>query len=73
MQDEEVAAFFTTADVARAAGVTPEAVRVWNRLGRLSAQRTVGGMRLYHRDDVERVLAERTSRRAVRGGGRPMR
>ena len=38
-----------TPDVARLAGVSVSAVRLWEQTGRLPAIRTVGGMRLFAR------------------------
>ena len=57
----------TTADVARIAGVVPGTIRLWQRVGRVSeAFRTPGGVRLYRRGDVERVVR---ARQAARSGG----
>jgi excisionase family DNA binding protein len=49
----------TTADAARLLGVVPATVRQMERSGRLPAQRTTSGMRLFRRADVERLLADR--------------
>lgn len=49
----------TSADVARRLGVTPATVRLWERLGRIQATRTVSGMRLFTVAAVERMRAER--------------
>jgi hypothetical protein len=52
--------FLTICDVARLDGkVTPEAVRYWNRTGKLRAVRTASGIRLFERGDVERFLKAR--------------
>lgn len=48
-----------TADVARLAGVTPATVRWWETRGILRAEKTVSGRRVFRRDDVERLVAER--------------
>ena len=56
----------TASDVAKLAGVTPAAVRVWADSGRLKAVRTVGGVRLFTREDVDRVIAERVKLRRRR-------
>jgi excisionase family DNA binding protein len=55
-----------TSDVARLAGVSPDAVRLWARSGRLRAHRTAGGMRLFEEALVLRFLAARARRRAPR-------
>lgn len=47
------------ADVARLFGVTPDAVRRWERLGQLPALRTAGGRRLFRLADVEALRARR--------------
>ncbi len=49
----------SAADAARLLGVVPATVRQMERDGRLPAQRTVGGMRLFRREDVERLVAAR--------------
>ena len=56
----------TASDVAREAKgeITPAAVRYWADAGKLPVVRTAGGVRLFRRADVERVLAER---RAAKG------
>ena len=46
-------------DVAKLAGVSSAAVRVWADLGRLPVIRTVSGIRLFRRDDVDHWLATR--------------
>ena len=53
--------YLTPADVARLCGVTPAAVRKWERLGRLRCIRTAGGARLFERADVEALRAARQS------------
>ncbi|MCX6544422.1 MAG: MerR family DNA-binding transcriptional regulator [Acidobacteria bacterium] len=57
----------TPHDVAKLAGVTPGAVRLWADLGRLPVTRTVGGMRLFRLDEVLRWLVTRQT--AKREGG----
>ena len=58
--------FFTTGDVATHRRVTPGAVRLWEKLGKLvpAATTTVGGFGLYAPKDVERVRREREERGA---------
>ena len=46
-------------DAGRLLKVGPQRVRQLERTGRLSAMRTAGGWRLFRRDDVERLAAER--------------
>lgn len=52
----------SAADAARMLGVVPATVRQMERDGRLPALRTVGGMRLFQREDVDRLVAERARR-----------
>lgn len=59
-----------TAEAARIAGVVPATVRLWERSGRLRAQKTSSGTRLYRRRDVERVAKERDARLRL-GGHKP--
>lgn len=50
----------TSTDVARRLGVTPQAVRMWARLGILPfAERTVGGIRLFEQGAVEQLAKDR--------------
>jgi excisionase family DNA binding protein len=53
-----------TSEAARILGVTPETVRSMHRRGVLSAERTETLVRLFNREDVER-LAEARAGRAV--------
>jgi excisionase family DNA binding protein len=55
-----------TSDVARVAGVSRATVIEWERRGLLSAERTEGGVRLFRREDVERVARERAERKGQR-------
>jgi len=54
----------TTNDAARLIGVSPSSVLQYERTGRLTAERTLSGMRLFDGDEVRRFAAERTLRRA---------
>jgi excisionase family DNA binding protein len=56
MKDDEL---MTIGAVARAAGISPTAVRWHIDQGHLPVLRAVGGLRLFHRVDVEQFLAER--------------
>jgi len=48
-----------TSDVARALGTSVDNVRRLERKGVLRARRTVGGVRIYDADDVEREVERR--------------
>ena len=50
------------AEVARRCGVTPASVRSWERCGKLPATRTESGVRLFRREDVARLVAERKAK-----------
>ena len=54
----------TVGDAAALLGLSGEMVRVLHRRGKLSAQRTAGGYRLFRRGDVERLARERARARA---------
>ena len=58
----QVAELLTSGDAARVAGVSVDTIRVWDRNGVLHARRTAGGVRLFEREDVERVVSERQAR-----------
>jgi DNA-binding transcriptional MerR regulator len=51
--------YLLTYEVARVLRLTPASVRILERKGRLTAQRTESGTRLFAADDVERLAAER--------------
>ncbi len=53
-----------TSDVARTLNVSSDAVRQWARTGRLTATQTLGGTRLFRREDVERFRRERAQKAA---------
>jgi len=58
--------YYETGDVARAFGVSSEAVRKWEREGTIAAPiRTVGGRRLFSLEQVEEIRARRASRHEV--------
>jgi excisionase family DNA binding protein len=56
--------WLTTGEVAKLAGVAPETVRAWEAAGKLDAERTHVGYRLFRRVDVEAWLVEWKRRRA---------
>jgi excisionase family DNA binding protein len=56
-----------TSEVARLLNVTPDSVRRLERLGKLPAQKTARGVRLFARADVDRVVSERQVERDACG------
>jgi excisionase family DNA binding protein len=58
MEDE----LLTTSAAARVLGVASETVRYWQNTGKLRAVKASGGVRLFVRDEVERVRREREER-----------
>ena len=59
---------FTTGEVARRIFKSPEAVRLYERTGRLPAMRTPGGQRIFREEDVARLEAELLARQKERRG-----
>lgn len=49
----------TTSDAARLVGVSKDTIRLWERRGKLPAERTPGGVRLFQRADVEALANQR--------------
>ncbi len=49
----------TPSDAARILGLSADSVRVLSDSGRLPAMRTVSGRRLFRREDVDRLAAQR--------------
>ncbi len=47
--------FLETSDVARALGVSAAAVQLWTNQGRVTPLRTIGGRRLFTRDDLQKL------------------
>lgn len=45
-------------DAAKILGKGPDAVRYYEKTGRLKAERTAGGIRLFRREDVKRLARE---------------
>jgi DNA-binding transcriptional MerR regulator len=63
MNDE----LLTALDVAKLGGVAPSTVRFWADTKRVPVLRTAGGVRLFYRSDVVRLLRRRArSRRGTR-------
>ena len=54
--------FVLVSEAARILSVTQQTVRLWERTGRLPAIRVSGGVRVFRRDEVERLAAERQMR-----------
>jgi len=50
-----------TNEVAHILNVSPDTVRLWERLGRLPAVKTPGGVRLFAQRDVEQLALERSA------------
>jgi excisionase family DNA binding protein len=60
--------FLSVADASRVLGVTPQAVRLMIRTGKLAiTAKTVGGIRLFRREEVERLAQARAQRLAAAG------
>jgi predicted site-specific integrase-resolvase len=64
-------AFLLTAGVAKLCGVTPSTVRFWERTGRIPALRTENGVRLFSREDVERLALEKAPAPTEQPSGEP--
>ena len=60
---------WTSGNAARALGVSAERIRQLEKLGRLPARKTAGGIRIFLRQDVERLAAERAARKAKGANG----
>jgi len=52
-----------TSEAARILQVNENTVRAWADAGRLTAQRTGAGLRVFSREELERVAAERAARK----------
>lgn len=52
----------TTSDAAKILGVSADTVRRWERIGKLPAERTSGGIRLFKREEVEKLEAYRRAK-----------
>lgn len=61
--------FLSTADAARILGVTPATVRLMVKRGDLpTAGATESGIRLFHKEDVEKLAMRREERREREAG-----
>lgn len=54
----------TVTDAAKVLGVSGDAVRLYERQGKLPAQRTRSGQRLFSASDVEALAAQRQAKRS---------
>jgi excisionase family DNA binding protein len=68
MDENEI---LTTGDVARILDVSPDFVRQLTRDGRLAAQKTRSGQRLFMAADVEQLAQERAAKRRPHAGAAP--
>jgi excisionase family DNA binding protein len=60
--------YLSVADAAKLLGLTPAAVRLMIRTGKLAiAAKTVGGIQLFRREQVEQLARERAERLAAAG------
>jgi hypothetical protein len=65
-REHEVDLYLSVADAARILDVTPQMVRLMIRTGKLVVNaRTVGGIQLFRREEVEQLARERARRRAA--------
>lgn len=65
------ARFLTASDAARILDLTPGAIRQMHKRGELTvAEQTAGGVKLFLRDEVERVASVRRQRLAENSTGR---
>ena len=55
-----------TSEAARILKVSPQTLRLWERLGRIDALKTAAGVRIFDPRDVERLAQEREARQASR-------
>jgi excisionase family DNA binding protein len=60
----------TISEAARELHIAVQTARDWSDAGKLPAVRTAGGMRLFRREDVDRVKADRTAAIEVRSAAR---
>jgi len=63
-------ALYTTSDLARAVGVSGDAIRLWDRKGIISPRRTASGTRIYSDADRRAAQAYRQRRPAARANDR---
>jgi len=60
----EASKYLLTTEAARLLGVSENTVRLWANAGRLGAERTATGVRLFRRSEVEDLSAERSEQPA---------
>ena len=61
--------YLTTADAAKKLCCSTEYVRVLERMGKLPAERTASGQRIFKAADVEKLAAEREAQRRAKTQG----
>jgi len=66
MPRDDAENFYSIGKVAEAAGVSVQTVRVWERLGYVSAMRTPGGQRLFPESALRQVIAKAAANRRKR-------
>ncbi len=59
-----MANLLTTLEAAKILGVSVDTIRLWERIGKLPAERTSGGIRLFTREAVEKLAADRNRNKA---------
>jgi excisionase family DNA binding protein len=64
--------YLTVSDAARVLGRSSEAVRQYERVGKLAAIRTVGGVRLFKQADVENFKQKLKARKWTRKRRTPL-
>ena len=55
-----------TSEAARRLRVSPQTLRLWERLGQIDAIKTSAGVRLFDPRDIERLASEREAGKAGR-------
>ncbi len=62
-EKNESPTFMVTSEVARFLGMSAEQIRSLERAGKLSAMRTAGGIRLFHRSNIEEFSRHRAEKK----------
>jgi DNA-binding transcriptional MerR regulator len=57
--------FLSTNDAAKALGKAPATILYYEKIGRLTAKRTRGGIRLFSRGQVERLAEEQRNLKGI--------
>ena len=61
MKSETSSKLLVTSEVGRILGISSEMVRYLERVGKIRAHKTPGGMRIFEREEVDRVASERAA------------